>query len=179
MITNHHSWSLGSTPNKSLDRPQAAAAGHNCEPFIPIHPPGDPTANIPRTHCVHRPFLLLTTNPVALALDHVGDPLATSAAKNCTCYASYPRRSPSPVQKSGASLLTGAHLFPLQRSGMCLTCYTSTARNRSVRPKTYKSFTVLPQPISNPIVSHFFALYRQFEIFRNSIFKPSIFNLKP
>src|SRR5215212_618089 len=33
MITNNNSWSLGATPNKSLE---------HLEPSIPIHLPGDP-----------------------------------------------------------------------------------------------------------------------------------------
>ena len=42
MITNNNSWSLGPTPNKSLEpSPQAVAAGVPIETSIPIHLPGD------------------------------------------------------------------------------------------------------------------------------------------
>jgi hypothetical protein len=38
MITKNIAWSLGATPNKSLETsPQAAALGVNIEPSIPIH----------------------------------------------------------------------------------------------------------------------------------------------
>jgi hypothetical protein len=42
MITNNLSWSLGPTPNKSLEPlAQAVARSLNLEPSIPIHLPGD------------------------------------------------------------------------------------------------------------------------------------------
>jgi len=45
MITNNNSWSLGTTPNKSLDP---------FGPSIPIHLPGDPLVNDSRTNRVLR-----------------------------------------------------------------------------------------------------------------------------
>ena len=42
MITKNTSWSLGPTPNKSLD-----ASAINFEPSIPIQPPGDPAITKP------------------------------------------------------------------------------------------------------------------------------------
>jgi hypothetical protein len=48
MITKNISWSLGPTPNKSLETsPQAAAVGAHIEPSIPIHLPGDPAITQP------------------------------------------------------------------------------------------------------------------------------------
>src|SRR5687767_4272518 len=59
MITNHYSWSLGPTPDKSLDRPQAAAVGLILEPSIPIHRPGDPLTTFPGKNCAHTSLSLV------------------------------------------------------------------------------------------------------------------------
>ena len=48
MITNDHSWSLGATPNKSLEL---------IGPSIPIHLLGDPPVNRARKASVLRPSL--------------------------------------------------------------------------------------------------------------------------
>ena len=75
MITKNNSWSLGATPNKSLDHsPQAVAVGVNREPSIPIHLPGDPLANHPRKNSVHSGLILLAPAPlfasaIALLID--------------------------------------------------------------------------------------------------------------
>jgi hypothetical protein len=64
MITNDNSWSLGASPNKSLDSsPQPVGVGVNIEPFIPIHLPGGPL-NFPRTHCVPRPCAPTAHRPI-------------------------------------------------------------------------------------------------------------------
>jgi hypothetical protein len=86
MITKNISWSLGPAPNKSLETsPQAAAAGVNIEPSIPIHLPGDPLANSKRKNYVHTaltpsaPIYLalapLIASPIALVIDPATRPL--------------------------------------------------------------------------------------------------------
>src|SRR5688500_14125880 len=131
MITNDYSWSLGPTQNKSLDRPQAAGGGHlkpqaaanlKSEPFIPIHPPGDPQAPASQANPVPRPFLSLTTNHLTLVFHSQGDPLATFPGKHCThtSLALVAPPLPAPAERHVYSSRSSSDL-PLQRSGMRLT----------------------------------------------------------
>src|SRR5688572_20636914 len=101
MTTNNNSWSLGTTPNKSLDlsRRSLLAKVDQFGPSIPIHLPGDRRANRQQKNCVlsTRPFAAPTrpTRPTSslghawiidslvghwtLVLGHFPEPPALSA----------------------------------------------------------------------------------------------------
>jgi hypothetical protein len=106
MITKNISWSLGATPNKSLEiPPQAAAVGVHIEPSIPINLPGDPLANQnhPRKNSVHTGVTLLApippadeplfTSAIALLIDRAQEPLTLNNDNHLRSFSIAPDRS--------------------------------------------------------------------------------------